>query len=99
MGSDEDRAFEVLAKNREIHNQLVEKYNGSLIKEMGDGMLISFSLASDAVYCAIEIQKASKDQEIPLKIGIHEGEMVFVAEQLMMNHLLQITSFCLGDVL
>ena len=77
MGSDEDRAFEVLAKNREIHNQLVEKYNGTLIKEMGDGMLISFNLASDAVYCAIEIQKLCKEQGIPLKIGIHEGEMVF----------------------
>ncbi|MCK5367594.1 MAG: adenylate/guanylate cyclase domain-containing protein, partial [Cyclobacteriaceae bacterium] len=33
--------------------------------------------ASDAVRCAIEIQKQSKDQDLPLKIGIHEGEMVF----------------------
>jgi adenylate cyclase len=77
MGSDEDRAFEMLRKNREIHTKLIEKFNGSLIKEMGDGMLISFNLASDAVRCAIEIQKESKEQEIPLKIGIHEGEMVF----------------------
>ena len=38
MGSDEDRAFEVLARNREIHNELVEKYNGTLIKEMGDNL-------------------------------------------------------------
>ena len=30
MGSDEDQAFEVLAKNREIHKQLVEKYKGIL---------------------------------------------------------------------
>jgi TolB-like protein/class 3 adenylate cyclase len=77
MGSDEDLAFEVLAKNREIHQQLVEKYHGTLIKEMGDGMLVSFKLASDAVRCAIEIQKACNEQDIPLKIGIHEGEMVF----------------------
>ena len=77
MGSDEDRAFEVLRKNREIHKQLIEKFNGSLIKEMGDGMLISFHLASDAVRCAIELQEACKAQNIPLKIGIHEGEMVF----------------------
>ena len=77
MGSDEDKAFEVLSKNREIHTKLINQYNGTLIKEMGDGMLISFNLASEAVRCAIEIQKASKEQEIPLKIGIHEGEMVF----------------------
>ena len=38
MGSDEDRAFEVLDKNLEIHNQLVEKYNGTLIKEMDDNL-------------------------------------------------------------
>lgn len=77
MGSDEDRAFEVLRKNRVIHSKFIEQYNGTLIKEMGDGMLVSFSLASDAVRCAIEIQKVSKEQNIPLKIGIHEGEMVF----------------------
>ena len=77
MGTDEDRAFEVLSKNREIHKQLINKYDGTLIKEIGDGMLVSFNLVSDAVYCAIEIQKKCKAHDIPLKIGIHEGEMVF----------------------
>ena len=77
MGSDEDRAFEVLRKNREIHTSLTKKYGGTLIKEMGDGMLISFDVASDAVKCATDIQKECKDHKIPLKIGIHEGEMVF----------------------
>ena len=77
MGSDEDRAFEVLHKNRDIHSKFVTQFKGTLIKEMGDGMLVSFNLASDAVRCAIEIQKACRKQDIPLKIGIHEGEMVF----------------------
>ena len=77
MGSDEDKAFEVLSQNREIHQQLVEKYNGTLIKEMGDGMLSSFSLASDAVRCAVNIQRECNKQEIPLTIGIHEAEVVF----------------------
>ena len=45
MGSDEDQAFEVLRKNREIHAKLIEEFNGTLIKEMGDGMLISFNMA------------------------------------------------------
>jgi adenylate cyclase len=77
MGADEDRAFEVLSINREIHSNLIDQFDGTLIKEMGDGMLISFNLASNAVRCAIEIQKKSKGQDVPLKIGIHEGEMVF----------------------
>jgi len=77
MGSDEERAFEVLKNNREIHTQFLKLYDGTLIKEMGDGMLISFDLASDAVRCAIEIQIACREKNIPLRIGIHEAEVVF----------------------
>ncbi len=83
MGSDEDKAFSILRKNREIHSRFINQFHGTLIKEMGDGMLISFDLASDAVRCAIEIQKASKDQDVPLKIGIHEGEMVFESSDVL----------------
>ena len=80
MGLDEDRAFAVLRNNQDIHKTIIKDFNGTLIKEIGDGMLISFPLASEAVKCAIEIQKACKKQDIPLKIGIHEGEMVFAGE-------------------
>lgn len=83
MGSNEDRAFEVLRNNRELHQQLIKKFNGSLIKEMGDGMLISFPLASDAVRCAVELQKRCKADKIPLKIGIHQGEMVFEGDDVL----------------
>jgi len=76
MGSDEDKAFDMLKRNHIIHETLIKKHNGTLIKEVGDGTLASFPLASDAVRCAIEIQKEAKSQKIPLKIGIHEGEMV-----------------------
>jgi TolB-like protein/class 3 adenylate cyclase len=76
MGSDEDKAFQVLRKNREIHTKFIKKFNGTLIKEMGDGMLISFNSASEAVRCAIEIQKGCKNENISIKIGINEGEIV-----------------------
>ena len=49
MGSDEDRAFEVLRKNREIHANFIEKYNGTLIKEMGDGILVEFPSVVEAM--------------------------------------------------
>ena len=41
MGSDEDRAFEVLKENRKIHSKYLHQFNGILIKEMGDGMQMS----------------------------------------------------------
>jgi len=83
MGSDEDKAFDMLKRNHTIHATLIEKHNGTLIKEVGDGTLASFSLGSDAVRCAIDIQKEAKSQNIPLKIGIHEGEMVMAGEDVL----------------
>jgi adenylate cyclase len=83
MGKNEDRAFDVLRINREIHNTLLERYSGKLIKEMGDGMLASFASASDAVRCAIEIQQEAKAENISLRIGIHEGETVFAGTDIL----------------
>ncbi len=77
MGSDEEKAVDMLSRNRSIHQSSIEKFNGTLIKEIGDGVLASFLLASEAVRCAMEIQKECKEQGIPLKIGIHEGETIF----------------------
>jgi TolB-like protein/tetratricopeptide (TPR) repeat protein len=54
-----------------------------LIKEIGDGTLSSFHLASDAVRCALDIQEEAKSQNIPLKVGIHEGEMVFAGADVL----------------
>jgi TolB-like protein len=77
MGSDEDKAFKTLRKNRDIQRPIIKKYRGEWLKEMGDGILSSFHTASDAVRCAGEIQHAAKKAGIPLRIGIHEGEVVF----------------------
>ena len=77
MGSDENKALEMLSRNRTIHETHIQQFNGTFIKDIGDAILASFSLASDAVRCAIEIQKSCKEDSIPLKIGIHEGEVVF----------------------
>ncbi|MFC2126351.1 adenylate/guanylate cyclase domain-containing protein [Bacteroidota bacterium] len=77
MGSDEDKAFQLLRKNRDLQRPIIKKYRGEWLKEMGDGILASFSTASDAVRCAGEIQNAAKKAGIGLRIGIHEGEVVF----------------------
>jgi len=77
MGKDEDQAFKILHKNREIHRTMIHKYGGEWLKEMGDGILSSFQSSSDAVRCAQEIQVTSLREKILLRIGIHEGEVVF----------------------
>jgi len=77
MGSDEDKAFQLLRKNRDLQRPLIKKYRGEWLKEMGDGILASFNTSSDAVRCAEEIQQAAKKEGIALRIGVHQGEVVF----------------------
>ncbi len=78
MGEDEQAAFELLKKNRSVQRPLIEKFNGRWLKEIGDGVLASFSTVSDAVNCAKEIQQVCQDHpDLSLRIGIHQGEVVF----------------------
>ena len=78
MEQDEDKAFQLLGKNRNIQRPIIENYGGKLIKEMGDGILASFPTISSSVYCALKIQKmCSSEPELKLRIGIHQGEVVF----------------------
>ena len=78
MGRDEQKAFELLRKNREIQKPIIEQHYGQWIKEMGDGVLASFSTVSDAVTAAIKIQEAcNMARDFQLRIGVHLGEVVF----------------------
>jgi hypothetical protein len=78
MGNDEQRAFELLRKNREIHKPVIEEFGGKWIKELGDGVMASFPSVSSAVYAAIKIQEACHEANAyELRIGIHQGEVIF----------------------
>ena len=78
MGEDEQKAFELLRKNRQIQQPIIKQFNGTWIKEMGDGVLASFHTVTDAVLCAIAIQQACGNiPDLKLRIGIHLGEVVF----------------------
>ena len=78
MGNDEQKAFELLKKNRELQKPIIEQFNGRWIKELGDGVMASFNTVSDAVTAAIKIQEAcNRAKEFQLSIGIHQGEIIF----------------------
>jgi adenylate cyclase len=78
MGADEQKAFEILQKNRDLQKPIIEDMNGRWIKELGDGVMASFNTVSDAVKAAIMIQeRCNTAKEFQLRIGIHLGEVLF----------------------
>ena len=77
MGDDEAKAYSLLKVNRSVHKKWIYRYNGKWLKEMGDGVLASFTSVSDAIYCAGAIQKEAKSiPDLNLRIGIHLGEVI-----------------------
>jgi len=83
---DEQKAEQLLEKNRYILKPLIKQYNGTWIKETVDCTISSFKSPIDAVNCALEIQRIlSIDKELNLRIGIHSGEVIFHREEVIGN--------------
>jgi adenylate cyclase len=82
IGSDEAGT---LARLQSLRTEIIEpqlaKHAGRLFKSVGDGFLIEFASAVQAVSCAVAIQKAGP--ALPLRIGIHIGDVVVQSEDLM----------------
>jgi class 3 adenylate cyclase len=71
------------------HNEIVRAqtalHSGFEVKSQGDGFMLAFPSARDAVRCAIGIQLAlaeqvSKEEELRVRIGLHTGEPVREAD-------------------
>ncbi len=59
MGSDEEGTLATLKTHRrELIDPKISAYRGRVVKTTGDGFLVEFAGALDAVRCAIEIQRS-----------------------------------------
>jgi adenylate cyclase len=84
VGADEAGTLARLAAlRRDIVDPSVARHAGRLFKQTGDGFLVEFASAVQAVTCAVEIQKAAGADSLPLRIGIHVGDVVVQGDDLM----------------
>jgi len=83
---DERQALEFVKRYRKIITEFTETFRGDLIHFYGDGSLTTHRSAYDAVQCAIKMQSAlSEDPQIPVRIGVHLGEVVFTDDTIYGN--------------
>ncbi|MEZ0365226.1 adenylate/guanylate cyclase domain-containing protein [Mycobacterium sp. pUA109] len=78
-----DRAWvKLISSHDELVGRLVHKHGGHVVKSQGDGFMIAFAHAEQAVRCAIDIQRAldrrnrKRQHAIRVRIGIHLGRSV-----------------------
>ena len=75
---DEKKSKEFRDRHREVLQNSTNNHNGKTLQYWGEGTLTIFDSAVEAVNCAIEIQRElQKEPKIPLRIGIHVGDIVY----------------------
>jgi len=81
---DEGRALKQLEDHRSLLEPIFGNYHGTVVKTMGDGFLVEFASAVEAVNCAVKAQdemrqvneRLSQDERVLVRIGIHVGDVV-----------------------
>ncbi|WP_051382577.1 adenylate/guanylate cyclase domain-containing protein [Bradyrhizobium sp. Tv2a-2] len=85
MGEDEEGTLaRLMACRQACFDPKISEYRGRIVKTTGDGLLVDFSSAVEAVRCAIEIQQlvaesnlgVPEDRRLRFRIGIHVGDIL-----------------------
>lgn len=80
----EARVYVALQRDMGVMTNLCQAHGGQVLNTMGDGMLLYFSSAVDALSCAVEIQRTLYNQSHSLpsvevlhhRIGVHLGDVI-----------------------
>lgn len=72
------------ARRNDVLAPVVAQHNGRVVKVMGDGVLVEFGSAVNAVDCAVELQKQiaaaneglAEDRRIVLRVGVNLGDVI-----------------------
>jgi adenylate cyclase len=91
MGADEVGTLRALnGHRRELVDPTIASHRGRIVKTTGDGMLVEFASAVDAVRCAVEIQRGmtERNEAVPperrveFRIGINVGDIIGMGDDI-----------------
>jgi adenylate cyclase len=80
----ESLSLALVEEQRKLIRPILNRHNGREVKTMGDAFLIELPSALDAVRCAYDVQRATREfnislpeeRRIHLRIGVHLGDVV-----------------------
>jgi class 3 adenylate cyclase len=83
LSAGDRRWYEILTWHNQLIEQRVAAHGGFIVKNQGDGFMITFNSARRAIICASEIQQALHRQAVAdpenavrVRIGLHTGEAI-----------------------
>lgn len=90
MSTDEEKTLQLIRRDLQLMTDHCQSFEGQVLKSTGDGLLMYFVSAVQAVSCAIAIQKsfisrAEGPDPLAHRIGIHMGDVFFNNSDVMGN--------------
>ena len=91
MGADEEGTLATLKAHRgEFLDPTIAQHRGRIVKTTGDGILLEFPSAVDAVRCALDVQRgmakrnaaAQRDRRIEFRIGVNVGDIIIEGDDI-----------------
>ncbi len=70
----DDAADSVRRDHFEMLRKAVEEAGGEEVKNLGDGLMVSFASPVAAVSCAVAMQRALAESDLRIRVGVHAGE-------------------------
>jgi predicted ATPase/class 3 adenylate cyclase/Flp pilus assembly protein TadD len=71
----------VLDRHNQLIREILSRWDGYEVKSQGDSFMVAFQRSTDAVHCALDVQRALAEegwpgavQDLLVRIGIHTGE-------------------------
>jgi adenylate cyclase len=91
MNADEEGTHVgLLSCRREVMEPKIREHRGRVVKNTGDGALVEFASAVDAVRCALEVQEAMmtrnagvpRSRRIDLRVAVNLGDVIVEPEDI-----------------
>ena len=74
--SGDAQAFEMISGCIRRLSDIVEKHKGTVIKSMGDGLMVSFETADGALWVSSLLQESEAKQDLKISVGFDFGPVI-----------------------
>ena len=89
-GDDQKLALELLNEHDDIIEPIIKRYNGIIVKRIGDAIIATYDCSKEMIQSSVEIQqhlknrnnRNTKNRHLLLRIGLHFGDVIMQNSEL-----------------
>ena len=78
----DDAWAEMLDRHEHLVRARLDRWGGRTVKSLGDGFLATFDGPTSAVRCAIDLADAAGATGLPIRAGLHTGEVEWIGDDI-----------------